>query len=91
MALTYLDKKEADRRLVRLLEHVDFDPFGNLVLEIHGSKLVFTTQGDIQLHPARDLDVKTGRWYHVNSDTAEIAAHLGQVLYGPRGEVLRTW
>ena len=81
--------------LVRALEHLDFssDRFGNVTLEhrISGSKLIFTTAGDIQVHAAQDVDQKSGRWVHVNSDVQKIQKQLGRVLYGAHGEVLRTW
>jgi hypothetical protein len=81
--------------LDQVLKYLDFsaDSFGNVTLEHKrtGSKLVFTNQGDIQVHAARDVDAKTGRWYHINSDVNKISKDLKQVIYGPRGEVLRTW
>lgn len=69
------------------------DSFGNVTLEHKrtGSRLVFTNQGDIQLHAARDVDAKTGRWYHVNSESEKISESQNRVLFGPRNEILVRW
>ena len=69
------------------------DSFGNVTLEHKrtGSRLVFTNQGDIQVHATRDVDAKTGRWYHINSDTTKISEVQNRVILGPRNEVLVSW
>lgn len=89
------DKLERLKILTQALEHLNVraDEFGNVYLEHRqtGSKVVFTTQGDIVIDAARDVDARTDRWYRVNSDVQKISIHFGRVLYGPRGEVLRTW
>lgn len=81
--------------LAQALKHLSIysDSFGNVTLEHKrtGSRLVFTNQGDIQLHAARDVDAKTGRWYHVNSSIDKISESQNQVILGPRGEVLVSW
>jgi len=81
--------------LSRALEHLNItaDSFGNVTLEHKrtGSKLVFTTQGDIQVYASRDVDAKTGRWYHINSDVAKICDSQDRVILGPKGEVLVSW
>lgn len=73
-----------DDAVSTLLKHLDVraDAWGNVFL-VHrktGSQLVFTAQGDIQVRAARDHDVKTGRWCHINSDQAELEAEYGHLL-----------
>jgi hypothetical protein len=68
--------------LLAALEHLEIkaDDFGNVTLEHKnsGSTIVFTNQGDIQLHAARDVDAKTGRWFHVNSSTETLEEQYGK-------------
>lgn len=63
-----------------LSEHFDLsvDPFGNISLthKPTGSTIAFTMSGDIRLEPVQDLDIKTGRWFHANSDVQKIKEHL---------------
>jgi len=91
----YSSETDSVGKLINALKYlsIESDSFGNVAIyhKQSGSQIVFTTQGDVQVHAARDVDAKTGRWYHVNSDVSEILKTQNQVLYGPRGEILTSW
>jgi len=59
--------------VLKLLE-ISADVFGNVTLKHKqtGSFITFATNGDIQLKAARDIDQKSDRWIHFNSDVEAI-------------------
>jgi hypothetical protein len=72
---TFEDKLE---QVFKFLD-LSADCFGNVTLKHKqtGSSITFATNGDIQLKAARDIDQKSNRWIHFNSDVGIIEQNNG--------------
>ena len=72
-ALKLAQEYEQLLEVLKLLE-ISADVFGNVTLKHRqtGSFITFATNGDIQLKAARDIDQKSDRWIHFNSDVTVI-------------------